>query len=197
MAAYEPITRWLSDDDPLARLYAESTDRLLAMPVSDSICLNVKHVDAYGITYTLENTSDRVYTWGAFHILQWKNGKWTSIDPFRRMAWAAIAIPFPAHSGIHEFEFDWTKTFWNNETQDWNFVKLSSGRYRFVQDFQYIDYTVSREPGDAVEMYKVLHDFTVYPDKAVLIVSGIAPTLVILSGVLLYVRKPKHIKQNG
>jgi hypothetical protein len=188
LAAHESLTRWLYGEDPMDRFhrlfdYDQAIRNLLAMPVSESVRFTVSHAGASGITYAMENTSDRDYEYGgSFNLLKWENGTWVLYEPSRRMIFALPSHSLPARGSTQEYMIDFVK-LWDSP--------LPSGRYRFVKIIFH-----NREPL-VNDFFIVSYDFTIYPDRVQVILSGTISLLVIAIGVLCFYTKRMHYKRNG
>jgi len=108
----------------------------------------VQNVSATGISFVLENPSDREYIFGSGYALMVRpNGLWGLVEPIIDWDWTFTDEGFSLlpNSTTDTITIDWR----------WNLGELQSGNYRFQKDIIF-----SRSPGD-FDRFTLVHEFVV------------------------------------
>ena len=134
-------------EEPLAHSESSNLDDSQVSPAPIGVTMSISSYTANGLSYFIENTTDRVYTYGAaFTLYKFANNTWELVEPTIDGYWAFPSIGFDIspNSITEENIVDWV----------WLFGELPSGDYRFQKDILFI-----RQPGD-FDRYVLVNYFT-------------------------------------
>jgi len=119
-----------------------------SQPATTSVRMVVQNVSATGISFVLENPSDREYIFGSGYALMVRpNGLWGLVEPIIDWDWIFTDEGFSLlpNSTTDTITIDW----------QWNLGELQSGNYRFQKDVIF-----SHSPGN-FDRFTLVHEFVV------------------------------------
>jgi len=128
------------------KFIADETKELVAAASDSGVKMIIENVDLSGISFIIENTSEREYTYGeAYTLYVQKNNSWVPVEPtIENWGFNSIGYIVLPQSKTDVILIDWK----------WLYGELADGEYKFQKEILF-----KRDPGD-LDKYVLECEFT-------------------------------------